>query len=204
MSEEITAAERRALGLLREHDPASSVRPGAAARVEARLHRPAKKPRYVWALVLAAIAISTASFAARALFRPAPAIPQPVTAPVTQAVVEPVDPPAPPRPSLLEEARLLEPVAQELKKGRLTEALAGVDAYERKFPSGVLRLEALGFRVQAFEQLGADNVTPVMAEAWVAALSDLGRCSDAARLAKQSAPGQREAFGRGLKGFCSP
>ena len=204
MSEEITAAERRALGLLREHDPASSVRPGAAARVEARLHRPAKKPRYVWALVLAAIAISTASFAARALFRSAPTLPQPVTAPVALAVVEPLALPAPPRSPLVEEAEALEQVAQALKKGQLTQALAGVDAYERKFPAGVLRLEAKGFRVQVFEQLGADNVTPVMAEAWVAALSELGRCADAARLAKQSAPGQREAFGRGLKGFCSP
>ncbi len=208
MNEKITAAERRALELLREHDPARSVRPGAAARVEARLHRPAKKPRYVWALVLAAIAISTASFAARALFRPAPVMPPAVpvaqATPVAQAAPEPVAVPAPPRSSLLEEARLLERVAQELKQGKVTQALAGVDAYETKFPAGVLRLEALGFRVQAFEQLGAGNVTPQMAEQWVAALSGLGRCPEAARLAKQSPPEQREAFGRGLKGFCSP
>ena len=204
MSEEMTAAERRAVALLREHDPASSVRPGSAARVEARLHRPPKKPRYVWALVLAAIAISTASFAARALFRPAPAIPLAVPAPLAHAVVQPVAPPAPPRPSLLEEARLLERVAQELKEGQVTQALAGVDAYQTKFPSGVLRLEALGFRVQAFEQLGARNVTPAMAQEWVATLSALGRCAEASRLANRSAPGQREAFRRGLKGFCSP
>ena len=204
MNEEIPAAERRAVELLREHDPASSVRPGAAARVEARLHRPAKKPRYVWALILAAIAISTASFAARALFRAAPALPQPVTAPVAQAVVEPVAPPAPPRSSLLEEAGLLEQGAQELKNGRVPEALAGVDGYEKKFPSGVLRTEALGFRVQAFEQLGADKLTPAMAEQWVAALAGLGRCADATRLAQHAAPAQREGFGRALKGFCSP
>ena len=201
MSEEISAAERRAVELLREHDPASRLRPGAAARVEARLRRPAKKPRYLWALVLAAIAISTASFAARALFRPSPVIPPP---PVAQAVIEPVAAPAPPRSSLLEETQALEQVAQDLKNGRLTEALAGVDAHEKKFPSGLLRLEAVGFRVQAFEQLGAENVTAAMAEQWAAALSELGRCSDAARLAKQPSLHQRESFRRGLKGICAP
>ncbi|MBS1150975.1 MAG: hypothetical protein H6Q89_2673 [Myxococcaceae bacterium] len=207
MSEDTTAAERRALELLRQHDPALSVRPGAAARVEARLHRPAKKPRYVGPLVIAAIALSTASFAAKALFWPAPVTPvtpRVVSAPVVQAAPEPVAVPAPRGSSLLEEARLLERVAQELKKGQVTEALAGVEAHEAKYPFGVLRLEALGFRVQAFEQLGAENVTAAMAEQWVAALSDLGRCSDAARLARQSAPAQREAFNRALKGFCSP
>ena len=59
MNENPTTAERRALELLRQHDPASSLRPGAAARVEARLHTAAKKPRYVAVMVLAAIAIST-------------------------------------------------------------------------------------------------------------------------------------------------
>lgn len=201
MSEDTTPAERRALELLRQHDPAQGIRPGAAARIEARLHRPAKKRRYLGPVVVAAIALSTASFAAKALFWPSPAdIPRAVPAPVVEAV--PVAPPVPRGSTLLEEARLLERVAQELKGGQVTEALAGVDAYESKYPSGVLRLEALGFRVQAFEQLGAENVTAAMAEQWVAALSGLSRCADAARLAKQ--PAQREAFNRALKGLCSP
>lgn len=204
MNEDIPPAERRALELLHEHDPALSIRPGVAARVEARLQQPAKKPRYLGPVVLAAIALSTASFAAKALLWPAPVIPRVVSAPVAEAVAEPVAPAAPRGSSLLEEARLLERVAQELNQGQVPEALAGVDGYETKYPSGLLRLEALGFRVQAFEQLGAENVTAAMAEQWVAALSGLGRCSDAARLAKQSAPAQREAFNRGLKGFCSP
>lgn len=201
MNEETTPAERHALDLLRQHDPASTVRPGAAARIEARLHRPAKKPRYAGAIVLTAIALSTASFAARALFWPAPIVgPVAQAAPIVSQPVAAV--PAPRGSSLLEEARLLERVAQALKSGQLTEALAGVEAHEAKYPTGLLRLEALGFRVKAFEQLGAANVTSAMAEQWVAALSGLGRCSDAARLVKQ--PAQREAFARGLKGFCSP
>jgi hypothetical protein len=193
VNDEISPSERRALQLLREHDPAASVRPGAAARIEARLRRPARRPRYVWALVLAAIAISTASFAARALFRPAAVIPP---APVMRALVEPVAVPPTRRSTLLEETHLLEQIAQELKTGRPMDALAGVEAHEKKFPSALLRLEALGFRVQAFEQLGAGNVTPAMADAWVAALSELGRCEDAARVAKQ--------LGRAVKGSCAP
>lgn len=205
MNEDTTPAERRALDLLRQHDPALTVRPGAEARIEARLHRPARKPRYLGAVVLTAIALSTASFAAKALFWPAPVVvPNVVPAPVAKAAPAPevVVPPTPRGSSLLEEARLLERVAQDLKNGQTTEALAGVEAHQTKYPTGLLRLEALGFRVQAFEQLGAANVTAQMAEQWVAALSGLGRCSDAARLAKQ--PAQREAFARGLKGFCSP
>jgi hypothetical protein len=203
VNEDTTPAERRALELLRQHDPALSVRPGAAARVEAGLHRPPKKSRYLGPVALAALALSTASFAAKGLFWPAPVVPPVVTAPVAKAVPLPVAP-APPRgSSLLEEARLLERVAQELKNGQVTEALAGVAAHETKFPAGVLRLEALGFRVQAFEQIGVQSVTAAMAEQWVAALSDLGRCSDAARLAR-SASAQRETFNRALKGFCSP
>ena len=200
MNEDTTPAERRALDLLRQHDPVLNVRAGAAARIEARLHRPAKKRSYVGPVVLAAIALSTASFAAKALFWPATVAPRVVVVPVAQP--GPVAPPAPRGSSLVEEARLLERVAQQLKKAQVTEALAGVDAYETKYPAGVLRLEALGFRVQAFEQLGAETVTAAMAEQWVAALSGLGRCSDAARLAKQ--PAQREAFNRALKGSCSP
>ena len=204
MNEKPTPAELRALELLREHDPALGVRPGAAARIEARLHRPAKKPRYGWALVLAAIVISTASFAARALFRPVPVVVAPeLPAPVAQSAPVTVAAPAPAKSSLVEEARLLERVAQELKQGEVTEALAGLDGYEAKFPSGALRLEALGFRVQAFEQVGAGNVAPAMAEQWVAALAGLGRCPEAVRLAKQSGGEQREGFARGLKGFCS-
>ncbi len=205
MNEDIPPAERRALALLREHDPAATVRPGAAERIEARLHRPAKKPRYVRPLVIAAIALSTASFAARAYFWPAPARVIPAKTPVVQAAPAPVvAAPAPRGSSLLEEARQLEGVAQELKSGRVAEALAGVDAYEAKYPSGALRLEALGFRVQAFEQLGADDMTAAMAEQWVSALSGLGRCADAARLVKQAGPAQRPAFSRALKGSCSP
>ena len=194
--------ERRALDLLRQHDPALSLRPGAAQRIEARLHRPAKKPRYAGPVVIAAIALSTASFAAKALFWPAPVRTQVVSAPAVRATPEPVAAVAPRASSLVEEARLLERVAQDLKKGQVAEALAGVDAYEAKYPTGLLRLEALGFRVQALELLGPENVNAAMAEQWVAALSGLGRCADAARLARQ--PAQREAFNRGLKGFCLP
>lgn len=202
MIEDPTPSERRALDLLRQHDPAAIVRPAAAARVEARLHRPAKKRRYAGPAVLAAIAISTASFAAKALFWPAPPAPRVIAAPAVQTTPAPIDPPAPRGSSLVEEARLLERVAQALKQGQLAEALAGVDGYETKYPAGLLRLEALGFRVQAFEQLGATNVTAAMVGPWVAALSELGRCPDAARLARQ--PAQREAFKRALKGFCPP
>ncbi len=201
MIEDPTPSERHALDLLRQYDPAAIVRPGAAARVEARLHRPAKKRRYAGPAVLAAIAISTASFAAKALW-PAPPHPRVIAAPVVHAGPAPIDPPAPRGSSIVEEARLLERVAQVLKQGQVAEALAGVDGYETKYPAGLLRLEALGFRVQAFEQLGAPNVTAAMAEQWVAALSVLGRCPDAVRLARQ--PAQREAFNRALKGFCPP
>lgn len=193
MNEDPTPAERHALALLRQHDPVSSVRPGAAARIEARLHSPTRQRRYAGPVVLAAIALSTASFAAKALLWPAPVVPNVVAAPLVQPV------PVPRRSSLLEEARLLERVAQDLKNGQVTQALGGVEAYEAKYPAGLLRLEALGFRVQAFEQLGAENVSAAMADQWVAALSGLGRCSDAARLVKQSA-----AFSRAVKGICPP
>ncbi len=202
MSEEMTEAERHALDLLRQHDPLLTVRPGAAARIAARLHRPVKKRRSAVPVVLAAIAISTASFAAKRLFWPAPVVSEMASAPLAQAVPQPVAAPTPRGSTLLEEARLLERVAQDLKQGQVTQALTGVDAYEAKYPSGVLRPEALGFRVQAFEQLGAGHVTAAMAEQWVSALAGLGRCADAARLAKQ--PAQREAFNRAVKGFCSP
>jgi hypothetical protein len=254
MIEDPTEAERRALDLLRQHDPALTLRPGSAARVQARLDRPAKKRRYAGPVVLAAVVLSTASFAARALFFPSQVSPEVLAAihpslavevdPVVEAVpVEQVAPvveadpvgqaadvglaadvakadpvrtvapvvqvPSPPVASpasrgsaLLDEARLLERVAQQLKNQQIKQALAGVEAYEKKYPSGELRLEAVGFRVQAFELTGVENVTAAMAGQWVAALSALGRCADAVRLARQ--PAHREAFTRGLKGFCPP
>ncbi len=204
MIQDPSPAGRRALELLRRHDPASSVRPGAAERIEARLNRPAKKARYVAPVVLAGVFFATAGFAARAWWSPARGADVKKETPLPPAALPAAAVELPStslgmngaRSSLLEEARLLERVAQALKNDKVTEALAGVDAHRTKYPAGVLRLEALGFRVQAFEQLASADVTDAVAEQWVSALSDLGRCAEAARLPK------KPAFARALKGFC--
>lgn len=78
----------------------------------------------------------------------------------------------PVRTSLAEELRLLRAARTAVRKGRGTTALMLLDQYAERFPSGVLRQEAAGVRVDALCALGNSAQARIAAKRFLATWPD--------------------------------
>lgn len=155
--------DERAAQLLREHDPARTVRDGAVGRVASRLSEPHARPRQLRLVLVVALVAAPMAFAslARGLIAASPA-PVSVVKPVMKPAMPKPLPPAPPAvtaspPGVADEARALAAALEALERGDAEQAWCAVSAYRGAFPDGLLAPEADQLAERAAKGLGASR-----------------------------------------------